>query len=154
MAIRGRKPKPTALKVLEGNPGKRPLNDNEPKPRPIAPSPPSWLPREAKKQWKELAPALEKERLLTEVDGLAFAMLLLHWAQVAEATKILKKEGLITVDERGLPRKHPAHQILRDHSEAFRQYMAEFGLSPSARSRLNLPVQDEEDEFEAFLRAK
>ncbi|MEQ8198694.1 MAG: phage terminase small subunit P27 family, partial [Clostridiaceae bacterium] len=32
MAQRGRKPKPTAIKVLEGNPGKRPLNKNEPKP--------------------------------------------------------------------------------------------------------------------------
>ena len=32
MATRGRKPKPTALKVLEGNPGKRPLNENEPIP--------------------------------------------------------------------------------------------------------------------------
>ena len=30
MATRGKKPKPTALKVLEGNPGKRPLNDREP----------------------------------------------------------------------------------------------------------------------------
>ncbi|HEM6373135.1 TPA: phage terminase small subunit P27 family, partial [Streptococcus suis] len=25
MAIRGRKPKPTNMKILEGNPGKRPL---------------------------------------------------------------------------------------------------------------------------------
>lgn len=32
MAQRGRKPKPTAVKVLEGNPGKRSLNTNEPKP--------------------------------------------------------------------------------------------------------------------------
>ena len=32
MATRGRKPKPTALKILEGNPGKRPLNENEPIP--------------------------------------------------------------------------------------------------------------------------
>lgn len=33
MAIRGRKPKPTNLKVLEGNPGKRPLPTNEVKPQ-------------------------------------------------------------------------------------------------------------------------
>ena len=32
MAQRGRKPKPTALKMLEGNPGGRPLNTKEPKP--------------------------------------------------------------------------------------------------------------------------
>ena len=32
MATRGRKPKPTALKMLEGNPGKHPLNEHEPVP--------------------------------------------------------------------------------------------------------------------------
>lgn len=37
MAQRGRKPKPTALKELEGNPGKRTLNDKEPKPPKKAP---------------------------------------------------------------------------------------------------------------------
>ena len=47
MATRGRKPKPTALKVLEGNPGKRPLNENEPKPERKAPECPSWLEPEA-----------------------------------------------------------------------------------------------------------
>ena len=43
MATRGRKPTPTALKVLEGNPGKRKLNDNEPRPDKKAPSCPKWL---------------------------------------------------------------------------------------------------------------
>lgn len=32
MATRGRKPKPTAMKILEGNPGERPLNEREPIP--------------------------------------------------------------------------------------------------------------------------
>ena len=49
MAERGRKPTPTAIKVLEGNPGKRPLNANEPKPKKKAPRCPSWLEDEAKK---------------------------------------------------------------------------------------------------------
>ena len=43
MATRGRKPKPTAIKELEGNPGKRPLNANEPKPERKAPRCPGWL---------------------------------------------------------------------------------------------------------------
>jgi hypothetical protein len=29
--MRGRKPKPTHLKLLEGNPGRRPLNTGEPR---------------------------------------------------------------------------------------------------------------------------
>lgn len=55
MAQRGRKPKPTALKVLEGNPGKRQLNVVEPKPRNKAPKCPAWLDAEAKKEWRRLA---------------------------------------------------------------------------------------------------
>ena len=43
MATRGRKPKPTAMKELEGNPGKHPLNTSEPKPNKKAPACPKWL---------------------------------------------------------------------------------------------------------------
>ena len=45
LAQRGRKPKPTAVKQLEGNPGKRQLNANEPKPAARAPSCPKWRKR-------------------------------------------------------------------------------------------------------------
>ena len=49
MAQRGRKPKPTAVKVLEGNPGKRSLNTGEPKPEKKAPRCPAWLEDEDRK---------------------------------------------------------------------------------------------------------
>ena len=52
MATRGRKPKPTAIKELEGNPGKHPLNASEPKPKKKAPACPKWLEPEAKKEWR------------------------------------------------------------------------------------------------------
>jgi len=73
MAITGPKLKPTAIKILEGNPGKRPLNLNEPKPLQIAPECPDWLLDEAKKEWKRLAPELERLGLLTILDMAAFA---------------------------------------------------------------------------------
>ena len=73
MATRGRKPTPTALKVLEGNPGKRKLNDNEPRPEKKAPSCPKWLEPEAKKEWRRLAKKMEQMGVLTEVDMAAFA---------------------------------------------------------------------------------
>lgn len=50
MAHCGRKPKPTALKALEGYPEKRDLNQKEPKPEKKAPRCPSWLEPEAKKE--------------------------------------------------------------------------------------------------------
>ena len=68
MATRGRKPTPTAIKELEGNPGKRKLNDKEPRPEKKAPSCPKWLEPEAKKEWRRLAKKMELMGVLTEVD--------------------------------------------------------------------------------------
>ena len=71
MAIAGRKPKPPAIRLLEGHAGHRPINMDAPKPRPIAPSCPTWLERDAKREWRRVAPALERLGLLTEIDGSA-----------------------------------------------------------------------------------
>ena len=85
MAQRGRKPKPTALKMLEGNPGGRPLNTKEPKPEKKAPRCPSWLEDEAKKEWKRMAKVLENMGLLTEMDMAAFAGYCQAYARWKEA---------------------------------------------------------------------
>ena len=73
MATRGRKPTPTPIKELEGNPGKRPLNQNEPKLKKTAPSYPKWIDKEAKKEWRRLAAKMEQMGVLSEVDMAAFA---------------------------------------------------------------------------------
>ena len=59
MAQRGRIPIPTAIKILQGNPGKRPLNQNEPKPIKRAPKCPTWISSEAKKEWRRMCKQLE-----------------------------------------------------------------------------------------------
>ena len=48
----GRKPTPTTLKELKGNPGRRPLNEAEPKPAARLPSPPAHLSRSARREWR------------------------------------------------------------------------------------------------------
>lgn len=152
MAVRGRKPTPTPLKVLRGNPGKRALNAREPKPRPILGEPPAFLDPEAKRLWEELAPKLERLAVGTEIDAPSFAMACTHYVLAVKAARILKREGLSDRDERGLARKHPMTQVLRDNSAAWLRYAEQFGLTPSARSRLTVPQPDNPDEFEEFLR--
>jgi P27 family predicted phage terminase small subunit len=143
----GPAPKPVELKILEGNPGRRPLPTNHPKPRPVAPKPPYKLHPVARRFWKEHAPKLEAMGILTEVDGPAFVMMATHYAMAWEAGQVLRDEGLVVEDERGLPRKHPILQVLRDSSAAFRMYAAQFGLTPSARAKLSIPEPDDDDFF-------
>lgn len=65
----GPKPKPTSLKLLQGNPGHQKLNKNEPKPRPITPEMPEYLDEVGQRRWNELLPDLEAMGTLTIIDG-------------------------------------------------------------------------------------
>jgi P27 family predicted phage terminase small subunit len=141
----GRKPKPTALKELAGNPGGRPLNDAEPRPEPAGDArPPYRLMPKARRFWLENAPRLDALGLLSEIDLPAFQMMATHFGVAVEAAEVIKAEGIMTKDEHGLDRKHPALQVLRDNSGAFRAYAAEFGMTPSSRSRVRSDAPEEQ----------
>ena len=139
MTIRGTKPKPTELKKLAGNPGRRPLNVNEPQPGSAKLNVPRGrLPKEGARVWKQLARPLADMGVLTEVDLIAFEMLCLHYATARQAADVLNKFGLFVKDKNdpSEPRKNPAAQILRDNSKHLLSYLTEFGLTPSSRVRI------------------
>ena len=71
--MRSRKPKPTRLKVMTGNPGKRPLNEGEPMPAPSIPDCPPELGPAAQREWDRLVGELGKLRVLTNLDRAALA---------------------------------------------------------------------------------
>jgi P27 family predicted phage terminase small subunit len=167
--MKGRKPKPTALKVLEGNPGKRPLPTNEPKPAPLAPKHPAWLHRDAKKEWKRVAPQLERLGLLTSLDMAALAGYCQAYARYKEAEEFLNKhgttytvwerdqDGAIKYDDSGEPILRQMHswpqvQIAHKSLQQIRLFCVEFGFTPSSRGRISVPgAQDSDDGMDALL---
>jgi P27 family predicted phage terminase small subunit len=146
----GPPPKPTALKRLAGNPGKRPLNENEPQPERVIPAMPRGLPRRARQFWKAHADKLNRLGILTELDGPAFTMMAIHYDTAWQSLEAIKVEGLVIADENGALRKNPLLQVMRENSAAFLRYAAHFGLTPSARSRLSMPEPPSEDDFFGF----
>ncbi len=151
----GRSPKPTSLKVLGGNPGKRSLNRAEPKPKTSAKAPksPAFLSENAKKEWKRVAPVLHEMGLLTEVDVAALAVYCQAYARWMEAEKTLAEEGTTFTTEKGYVGAHPAISIAKQCWATIKQFAAEFGLTPSARGRMTLPEPDqEEDPFEGYMK--
>jgi P27 family predicted phage terminase small subunit len=115
MATRGRKPTPTALKKLEGNPGKRPLNNSEPKPDKKAPSCPKWLEPEAKKEWRRLAKQMEALGILTEVDMAAFAGYCQAYARWKEAEEFITQHGTIVRTPSGYWQQVPQVSIAQTY---------------------------------------
>jgi P27 family predicted phage terminase small subunit len=141
MGRRGPRPQPTALRVLRGNPGKRPLNADEPKPALIESlAPPEWLDPTAADAWRELAPKLQKLGLLTELDQQRFAMLCSHWS---------RWRRLCEADSMGTD--HTKAGLLRREAEIVARLSAAFGLDPVSRVGLKVGAGPPADELDAFL---
>ena len=136
MAVRGRKPKPTALKQLEGNPGKRPLNTAEPVPPKGTLKCPVWLEPEAKKEWKRLAPSLEAMGVLTMADLTAFSGYCQAYARWKEAEEFITQHGSIFQTPSGYVQQVPQVSIAQQNLKIMQSFCSEFGLTPACRSRI------------------
>ena len=148
--MKGRKPKPTQLKLLEGNPGQRPLNVNEPKPNPTEPEPPDWLDYVALQEWKRLAPDLTCLGLLTEVDYIAFGNLMQEYSDMIRYRFFIRENGA-TYEHTNVKGEtnittRPEAILLQKCVQNIKALCVEFGLTPSARSRIQLPGMDDKDD--------
>ena len=146
MAQSGRKPKPTAIKKLEGNPGKRQLNEYEPKPMQKAPKCPMWLETEAKKEWRRTARQLEDLGILTEVDMAAFAGYCQAYARWKEAEEFISRHGTIVKTPSGYWQQVPQVSIAQTYLKIMSRFCEQFGLTPSARSRIVADKFNEADD--------
>jgi P27 family predicted phage terminase small subunit len=140
MAKPGPTPKPTALRVLEGNQGKRPMPENEPEVPPLrsVPKPPTFLMPAAKKHWKIEGEKLLAVGLLTEIDLDAFAAYCNAYAGWVDAQRQLKMTGMLVRSPNGYPMPSPWINISEKALDRLLRYQKEFGLTPSARSRVEV----------------
>ena len=152
--MKGRKPLPTSLKILKGNPGRRPLNPNEPQPDPGMPVMPKELSTKARKFWKRHAGAFYAKGILTKFDGVAFGGLCEALTMLEQANTLLERDGLIIIGQSGFPTKHPAINIKKDALGIIRLYCSEFGLTPSSRTRVKVNETASENPLKALLGQK
>ena len=148
----GRRPKPTAIHVLNGNPSKKKLSKTEPSPTVGAPACPDWLDARAKSAWAYIVPELMAVGVLTVADGLALQQLCEAYADWKSACEIVAAEGILSSDSDGNIRKHPAVQIKSDADKRVRAWLGEFGLTPAARAKLSggKSAADAADPWDSF----
>ncbi len=153
----GRRPKPTFLKLVAGNPGRRPLNSSEPAPQNKRPPPPRHLSEQARKTWARMSSILGRMGLLTEADGVALELLCEAYADYLEARDTLKAFGgryYETTNAAGgvMHRPHPALAAMADADRRIRAWLAEFGQTPSSRSKVQVGDGKTSDPAEKYFR--
>jgi P27 family predicted phage terminase small subunit len=159
--MRGRKPKPTHLKLIIGNPGNHPLNRAEPKPKGGAPKPPPELNADALAEWKRVSPRLLDAGILTSVDRAtlaAYCQAFGRWREAERALADIAKRNPLTnlmiETKSGNFIQNPLLGIANKAMSDMVRYAAELGMTPSARSRVTKTSHDpQNDRAEDFFPA-
>lgn len=134
--MRGRRPKPTPLKLLHGNPGRRPINTDEPDFGALLSAPPVHLGPRAVEEWDRLRELFRDQGILTEADRPALAAFCSAYGRWVEAETQLRTSGLLVKSPSGWPIQNPYLSIANKAWEQMHKMMAEFGFTPSGRSRI------------------
>lgn len=139
------------MKELNGNAGKRPLNKKEPKPKSVIPQCPNHLDGSARTEWKRITIELHALGMISNVDRAALAICCTAWADYVKACNKLKKEGEVIVSDKGGLYQNPWMAIKKRSMEQIAKFYAEFGMTPSSRSRVRVEKPDDQDEMASML---
>lgn len=151
----GRPPKPTALKLLQGTARPDRVNPNEPQPKKAAkvPSPPPELSVRGKKTWRKMAKELHGLGLLTNVDLHALQNYCQCHDEMITAQALLIDYNIknpttpnLTISNSGMMRSHPYVNQIKEARAQMLKFAQEFGLTPSARTRVSAPEKPKDDD--------
>lgn len=142
---------PTKLKLLRGNPGRRPIRP-EPQPRidNESPKPPDYLGKDARAEWLRVAPELYRLGLLTVIDISALAAYCNAFGRWTAAEREVGDKLTIETSN-GNTVQNPLVGIANAAARDMVKFAAEFGLSPAARRRLSAVVERPAGKFDGLI---
>ena len=132
--MQGRKPKPTSLKILQGNPGRRPLNSAEAKFPTLQSDCPKHLGPIAAEEWARIRDLFRE--IFTEADRAALSAYCVCYGRWVEAEDHVRATGMMVKSPSGYPMQNPWLSIANKAFQQMNKMMSEFGMTPSSRSRV------------------
>lgn len=152
--MKGRKQKPTSLKLVTGNPGKREIKAKaaaEALAPDLKPTPPPWFPEEAKEFWTPIFKILRAMQIAKESDKTALGLLCMSLQDMKAAHLQIETEGYVVPTAEGV-KTNPHYQVKSKAMLIAIRLLSEFGMTPTSRARvLGLAAPAEADPLSAFL---
>jgi P27 family predicted phage terminase small subunit len=160
VGARGPKPLPVNVHLLRNNAAKKPLGqllDDVVRPDVAIPTCPQHLGDEARKEWRRISKHLAKLGLISQIDRAALAGYCQSWGRWVEVERKIaaanaadpdKVAGLVTSTPAGYQQISVLMQISNRCLEQMKRFLAEFGMSPAARSRVT--ASDAQGELPGF----
>jgi P27 family predicted phage terminase small subunit len=138
----GRRPQPRAIKLLRGNPGKRPINPAEPVMMPAAAgfdTPPAELEGDpvGAAEWARLAPLLRAAGLVSESERAALTALCQQWSRYLAAHAQVLALGMVVSGKNIVPIPNPYLSVADRALTHCHRLWSELGLTPAGRARVS-----------------
>lgn len=144
MGLRGPKPKPTDIRLLEGNPGRLPINEDEPNPT-GQPAPPDGLRPDAAAAWNRIMEAMPPGLYTQADERLLFAYCEI-WQDFIDLTRAITEDGTVTSD--GV---NPAVTARLNVANRLATLGTRLGLSPADRANLKMPKQQPSSKWNGLI---
>ena len=133
----GPPPKPAKLRLLEGAPERR-VNQNEPQPNHDPLVAPDWVNDQVREVWDYTVAELEFMGIASSTDRDALVAFCQAVVTHRKACEKLARSDILIKSMYGQPIRNPAIMVQRDAAQTIRAYAQEFGLTPSARARIEV----------------
>ncbi|XKF54941.1 phage terminase small subunit P27 family [Klebsiella pneumoniae] len=156
---------PTHLALVKGNPSKRPINKNEPKPPSGVPPIPKHFDKQGKYWFKRIGDELDAVGVLTTLDAKALELLIEAYVEYRHHCDTLDREGYTYAvyseddsDEGGereirMIKPHPAAVMKADAWKRIRAMLSEFGMTPASRSKVGAKARQKPTHWKNFLKS-
>jgi P27 family predicted phage terminase small subunit len=145
---RGTRPQPTAWKILNGNPGKRKLNMDEPQYEAGIPDKPEWFGTYASEEWDRITSNLNGQRILTKADLGILVATCVCYEQMRETLAVIQTLGrTYAIDDTNGNRHFKTRPECVRFETAQREYRAllvELGLTPASRGKVKVMSKTEQ----------
>jgi P27 family predicted phage terminase small subunit len=140
----GPRPRPTRLRLLDGaRPSK--TNQHEPIPRPGDLEPPDDMSADVRRIWDFTV----KQLVGMGIDAASDRDPLVTYCEAVDkhrkASAVLARSPILVQGQKGNLVRNPALIVQRDAAHVIRQFAQEFGLTPSARTRIDSERQSAHD---------
>lgn len=149
---------PTHLVLVKGNPSKRAINKNEPKPPSGVPPIPKHFDKKGKYWFKRIGDELDAIGVMTHLDGKALELLIEAYVEYRHHCDVLAEEGYTykskSATGEDMVKAHPAAVMKSDVWKRIRAMLGEFGMTPASRAKVGAKGPAEVDPLDEFLKKR
>jgi P27 family predicted phage terminase small subunit len=123
----------------------------EPSADPTMPKAPDWVTGDALELWEAVGPKLNSMRVLSSADATSFARYCVIYSKWREAERMVREEGEVVTGALGGPIRNPWAVALKQYADQMLRLEQEFGLTPSARSRITVKGGNGDSSLQEFI---